>query len=45
MQATIDRLYSKKDSDSEKLARLAEVRFSGSIVEQNLPFAAADQTT
>ena len=42
MQPTIDRFYSKKDSDSGKLARLAGVRFSGFIAEQNPPFAAAD---
>ena len=42
MQPTIDRFYSKKDSDSEKLARLAEVKFSGFIAEHNLPFAEAD---
>ena len=33
MQPTIDNFFSKKDSDSEKLARLAEVRFSESIAE------------
>ena len=42
MQPIIDRFYSKKDSDSEKLARLAEVKFSGFIAEHNLPFAGAD---
>ena len=45
MQPTIDRFYYKKDSGSEKLARLAEVRFSGYITEHNLPFTAADHLT
>ena len=42
MQPTIDSCYSKKDSSSEQLARLAEVRFFGFIADLNLPFAAVD---